>query len=125
MAGGVERRGPGPLQDVDARLRAVFERLAAAGIQLLPLPGITTHYVLERDGFAALVERAADGFGQIGSAGRVTEQGLAVLLWRNGQPFFVTKNSNTPAGETEVATLRRFTADVEQALAPRYPPKKR
>ena len=116
MAGGTERRGPGPLQDVDARLRAIFERLAAAGIQLLPLPGITTHYVLERDGFAALVERAADGFGQIGSAGRVTEQGLAVLLWRDGHPFFVTKSSNTPAEDTEVADLRRFTADLEHAL---------
>ena len=46
-----------------------LEQLVAAGIQLLPATEITTHYIFERDGFVALVERSGEGFGGVGSAG--------------------------------------------------------
>jgi hypothetical protein len=94
-----------------------LERLAAAGIQLVLVPGVRTHFVFERDGFAALVERTAYGFGQIGSAGLVTPEGLAVLVWRGEQAFFVRKGFERPASPEEVAELRRFAQDLATALA--------
>lgn len=40
----------------------IFERLAAAGIDLLPAE-ITTHFLFVRGGFVSLVERRDKGFG--------------------------------------------------------------
>ena len=93
-----------------------IERLAAAGIQLVLLPTLTSHYVFERDGFAALVERTESGFGQIGSAGLITAEGLAVLVWRGREPVFVAKGFEQPASDTDIDTLRRFSTDLEHAL---------
>ena len=93
-----------------------IERLAAAGIQLVPLPAITSHYVFERDGFAALVERTESGFGQIGSAGLITSQGLAVLVWRGTEAAFVAKGFERSATSAEVEDLRRFSNDLDRAL---------
>jgi hypothetical protein len=97
-------------------LRHRLERLAAAGIQLLSLPGISTHYVFERAGLAALVTRTPEGFGSVGSAGLPTEGGFAPLVWRGGQPFFVRKGVDLPASAAQVDALRAFTSDLEQAL---------
>jgi hypothetical protein len=93
-----------------------LERLAAAGIQLLPLPGISTHYVFERAGFAALVARTPEGFGSVGSAELLTEGGFAPLVWRDGPAFFVRKGVELPASAAQVDALRAFAADLEQAL---------
>ncbi len=93
-----------------------LERIAAAGIQLLPVVDIQTHYVFYRDGFAALVERAEGGFGAVGSSGLLTEQGYAALVWRSGRAFFVGRTYERPAGDSEVQSLRRFAADLEQAV---------
>ena len=93
-----------------------LERLAAAGIQLLPAFEIPTHYVLERDGFIALVERMPDGFGKIGSPGLLTPNGFAVLVWRGKEAFFVGKGFEQPAETAQVEMLRRFSADLERAL---------
>ncbi len=89
-----------------------------AGIQLLPLVDLTTHFLFARGGYAALVERTAEGFGGIGASGRLTEAGLAPLVWRDGKPFFVRKDHQEPAAAAEVAELRRFAADLTAALAP-------
>jgi len=74
------------LNDEDLALQNVvkekLERLAAAGIQLLPAVEITTHYVFERDGYVALVERTAEGFGGVGSAGILTGNGFAAWVQR-------------------------------------------
>ena len=110
MAGEPERRGPGPLQDV-------IERLARAGFQLLPAVPITTHYVLERDGFVALVERLPDGaFGQAGAPGLLTEGAIAQLLWKKEGPRFVAKGFDLPATPDQVEFLRRFDADLSDCL---------
>ncbi len=94
-----------------------FERLVAANIQLIPLPGIARHFVFERDGFAALVERTPSGFGQIGGAGLVCDKGLAVLIWRDGDGYFVTKGFERKAEPAEIEELRRFSADLERSLS--------
>ncbi|MCX6606758.1 MAG: hypothetical protein NTV52_24680, partial [Acidobacteria bacterium] len=66
----------------------IFERLAAAGIDLLPAE-VTTHFLFVRDGFVSLVERRDKGFGSVGTAGLMVESGYAALLWRGGEAFFV------------------------------------
>jgi hypothetical protein len=93
-----------------------LERLAAAGIQLLPTTDITSHYVFERGGFVALVERLERGFGAIGSAGLLMDSGFAALVWRRGKPWFVAKDREYPAQDEQVAEVRRFSADLEAAL---------
>ena len=110
MAGEPQRRGPGPLQDV-------IERLVLAGFRLLPALQIHTHHVLERDGFVALVERLPDGgFGQIGSPALLEDGVLALLVWKTEGPRFVAKGLDLPATPDQVERLRRFSADLEEAL---------
>jgi hypothetical protein len=94
----------------------ILERLAAAGIQMLPALEITTHYVFERDGFVALVERTPDGFGGIGSAGILTGNGFAALIHRGDRSYFVAKNFEQEAQPEQVAALKRFSADLKSAL---------
>ena len=101
---------------MDAATVAKLERLAAAGIELVPVPGLTRYFVFARDGFASLVERSGAGFGRIGAAGRVTERGFAALVWRDGAAYFVAKQYEELAGEGDVERLRRFSADLEAAL---------
>ena len=93
-------------------------RLAEAGIQLLPLPDIGQYFVFERDGFIALVERAADGdFGQAGPAGLLTERGFAALVWKAGKAFFIAKGFEEEASSERLLLLRRFSDDLARALS--------
>jgi hypothetical protein len=94
----------------------ILERLAAARIQLLPAVEITTYYVFERDGFVALVERAPEGFGGIGSAGILTGSGYAALIRRGEGAYFVAKGFEQEARPEQVEALKRFSADLKQAL---------
>jgi hypothetical protein len=93
-----------------------LERLAAAGIQLLPAE-LPTHFLFERDGFVALVERRGEAFGAIGTPSLLMDSGLAVLVWRGDLPYFVGKGHESPATEEQVEALRGFASDLEAALA--------
>ena len=62
----------------------ILEKLAAANIQLIPAD-VTSHFIFERDGFVAFVERREDAFGNIGAPGLMTERGFAALIWRGDQ----------------------------------------
>lgn len=97
-------------------MREKLERLAAAGIQLLPADEISTHYAFERDGFVALVERTADGLGNIGSAGLLTGNGLAVPVLRGDRTFFVAKGFEREAERGQMEMLRKFSTDLTLAL---------
>ena len=94
-----------------------LEKLAAVNINLLPAAGITTHFVFERDGFVALVERSDDRFGRIGTAGLVTVSGFAALVWRNGEARFIGRGVDQPASDEQVQALRRFQKDLEESLS--------
>ena len=94
-----------------------LERLAAAGIQLLPAVEITSHFVFERDGFVALVERRGDEFGEVGTAGLLTQSGVAPLIIKNGRQVFVTKRDETPATDEQVEKLRAFQRDLQAAIS--------
>jgi hypothetical protein len=94
---------------------AVSERLANCKIHIAAeAPG---HYLLVRENLAALVERAADGFGSIGSTGIMTENGLAYLVWREGRPFLVGKGGESAAAAAEVEAIHQFSEDLKAALA--------
>jgi hypothetical protein len=99
-----------------ATLVQQLERLAAAGIRILPAGAIPNHIVLERDGFVALVRRSEEGFGGLGAPGLLTSRGIAMLVWEGEQAFFVSRQSRQPAEPEQVAALRRFSADLAGAL---------
>ena len=63
--------------------------LASTGIQLLS--ETPSFAMFARDNLVALVERTPSGYGSIGSTGVFTEQGLAYLVWREGQPYLSGK----------------------------------
>lgn len=117
MAGEFERRGSGPLQDVAfAKLVEKLKRLAELNIHLVPLQGLENYYVFARERFVALVRKTGEGFGPVGSAGLLTEQGMAVVIWKHGKPYFVAKNWQSEATEEEIARLRKFANDLEQVI---------
>ena len=94
----------------------ILEKLASAGIQIIPAE-ITSHFILERDGFVAFVERREQAFGNIGAPGLMTERGYAALIWRGDQAFFACKGFEQPASPEQVQKIRAFAADLENALA--------
>jgi hypothetical protein len=95
-----------------------LELLSQIGIEPLQIPGQQRHTFFVRGEYAALVERARDGaLGRVGTAGRMTAGGLAMLMWREGKAYFLAKGGlETPADEAEVASLRAFTSDLERVL---------
>ncbi|MBS1877708.1 MAG: hypothetical protein JSU00_31140 [Acidobacteria bacterium] len=98
-------------------LETQLERLAERGVNLLPAVEITTHFIFERDGFVALVERKEDGFGAIGAPGLLGgPAGFAALVWRGAEPWFVARNFEQQATPDQVASIRRFAADLDYAL---------
>ena len=51
------------------------------------------------------------------STGLMTEQGLAYLIWREGQPYLAAKGAETPATPEQVETIRKFSLDLSTALS--------
>ena len=94
----------------------ILEKLAAAGIQIIPAE-IASHFILERDGFVSFVERREDAFGNIGTAGLMTERGFAALIWRGDHAFFVGKGFEQAASPEEVGKIRAFASDLASALS--------
>ena len=93
-----------------------LEKLAAAGIQIIPA-GVTSHFILERDGFVAFVERKGDDFGNIGAPGLMTDKGFAALIWRGERPYFIARGFEQAASGEDVQKIRRFSNDLEGALS--------
>lgn len=97
-------------------MEEILRRLGAAGIRVVREVELPRHVVFERGGFAALVERRAGGFGNVGGAGKLLPTGFGVLVWRGSQAYFRTRMEETPAAAEEVEALRGFAADLEAAL---------
>lgn len=87
----------------------ISARLAAVGIQFI---GEAREYRLYvREQCAAFV------YGEsVGSAGLMTENGLAFLVWRDEQPFLVAKGSEVSATSEQVELLQQFSEDLKKAL---------
>jgi len=93
-----------------------IESLTAAGFQIVPAD-IASHFLVERDGFVAFIERRGGDFGNIGAPGLMTERGFAALVWRTDQAFFVGKGFEQPATAEQVQKLRDFARELEQAIS--------
>ncbi len=100
---------------MNPELIEILEKLAAAGIQIVPSE-ITSHFILERDGFVAFVERREQAFGNAGAPGLMTEQGFAALIWRGNRSFFVGKGFEQDASIEQVQKIRAFAEDLANAL---------
>jgi hypothetical protein len=101
---------------VNEALTAQIEKLSAAGIQLVPAE-ITSHFIFERDGFVAFVERREESFGSMGTPGLMTERGFAALVWRGDGALFVGKGFELAASDDQVRAIRAFAADLTNALS--------
>jgi hypothetical protein len=94
-----------------------LEKIAAAGIVLIPAPESPAHFVFSRDGCVVLVERRGEGFGSIGSPGQLTEKGgFAALVNRDGVAWFVAKGGEWRAVSGEAEAARRLFTDLRTAL---------
>lgn len=94
-----------------------LEKIAAAGIVMIPTPDVPTHFVFSRDGCVVLVERRGEGFGSVGSPGQLTEKGgFAALVERDGAAWFVAKGGEWKAVAGEAAAARRLFTDLRTAL---------
>ncbi len=102
---------------MNPKLLAQLERIASSGIQILPVPEIASHFVLERNGCVVLVERREDGFGAIGSPGSLSAKGYSALVLRDGKDWFIGKNESREAMEAEAAEARRLYRDLREILA--------
>lgn len=101
-------------------MRETLERLAAAGIEAAPLPGIERYALCARGEFGALVSIGPDGFGRPGASGLITEQGLAMLVWRGESAVFVSRGGGERAAAPgQVDQLRAFMSDLEKLLSER------
>ncbi|HLK47914.1 MAG TPA: hypothetical protein VKT49_07255 [Bryobacteraceae bacterium] len=92
----------------------VADRLVVFNIQIVG--EAQKHSIFARENCIALVERTEAGFGSIGSTGIMTEFGLAYLVWRGQRPMLVGKSGEQPAGDAELAAVRRFSEDLKSAL---------
>lgn len=104
-----------PMQ-LDQEFLGRLQRVAEAGIQIIPVPQIGNHVVFERDGFVVLVERRGEGLGQVGSPGLLNSKGFGALVERSGETFFVWKGEERAAEAEEVSSARQLLADLRRAL---------
>ncbi|MEZ5353965.1 MAG: hypothetical protein R2762_15105 [Bryobacteraceae bacterium] len=95
-----------------------LQRLAGQGFEAFPLGHSGRHICFARDPFAALVE-VGEISCRVGAAGRITPQGIAVLMWREGAAWFTAKGYQQAASEEDVELLRKFQSDLEQSLLDR------
>lgn len=101
---------------MNAELLAKLQRIAEAGIEMLPVAEMPNHFVFTRDGMAVLVERCGDGFGGVGSPGRITERGYEPLMSGGGVEAFVFKGREEAASAAEARAARSLLADLRSAI---------
>ena len=98
-------------------MREILEKLAAAGMEAAPLPGIERYALCARGEFGALVSIGPDGFGRAGASGLITEHRLAMLVWRGERAVFVSRGGGERAAEPgEVDQLRAFMSELDAIL---------
>jgi len=93
----------------------IAARLESLDIRLM---AETSAYALfARGDCMALARRAADGFDSIGGSGMMTENGVAYLLWRDGEALLAVKGqAPAPAAPAQVELILRFSLDLKEAL---------
>ena len=72
--------------------------------------------IVARANCFALLHAPQAGVPGIGSSGMMTENGLAYLVWRDGEPRLVAKGSDLPAPPADVEAIRSFSEELKTAL---------
>jgi hypothetical protein len=103
--------------ELPAPLLERLQRLAQAGIEIVPAPGLERYLLLGKDGYFALAERLPDGFGSLGSPGIITPHGFAPLICGDTGCTFVCKSYRQEASPEQVAGARAFFTQLKQALS--------
>ena len=89
-----------------------MSRLDDLNIRLMVQGAVVSIYVREN----CIAAVGGNESGNQGSTGLMTEQGLAYLVWREGQPYLAMKGGETPATPEQVETIRKFSQDLNDAL---------
>jgi len=89
-------------------------RLAVYQIQLLS--EAKEYSIVARDACFAMLYRADDPAPGIGSSGLMTENGLAYLVWREGEAYLVGKGNEVMATAEQVEAIRSFAEDLKTAI---------
>ena len=94
---------------------AVAARLTSLDIRTVAETAAYTLFA--RGDCLALARRAGQGFDSIGSSGMMTENGVAYLLWRDGEPLLAARgHAPAPAAPAQVESIRTFSEDLKLAL---------
>lgn len=88
-------------------------RLAVYRIELLS--EAKEFSIVARQNCFAMLHTAPD-IPAVGSSGMMTENGLAYLVWREGEARLVAKGSDVAADATQVEAIRSFSEDLKRAL---------
>jgi hypothetical protein len=89
-------------------------RLEGFGIKLVAeSPAVS---IFMREGCVAMVGRTSGGGLSLGSTGMMTDNGLAYLVWREGQASLAAKGGEVAAGADQVEAIRKFSEDLKAAL---------
>ena len=92
----------------------IEQRLRSFGIGVVGESAAVS--VFARDVCMAMVGRSAAGGLTLGSTGMMTENGLAWLVWREGQPRLAAKGREVAAAPEQVQAILRFSEDLKAAL---------
>jgi hypothetical protein len=76
----------------------------------------TNFCVFVRDGCLAMVPWDEESFSDIGSTGLSLDQGLAYLVYRDGQHLLSGNDFEVPADPEQVEKILQFSADLKAAL---------
>jgi len=77
-------------------------------------PAVTIYV---RDNCIAAVGNSSGSAQGQGSTGMMTDQGLAYLVWRDGQAYLSGKGGETPATPGQIEAIRKFSEDLKDALS--------
>ena len=72
--------------------------------------------IFARENCIAMVGRGPTGSLSLGSTGILTDQGLAYLIWREGEARLAAKGSEMAATQEQVEAIRQFSEDLGLAL---------
>jgi hypothetical protein len=94
-----------------------LQRLYAAGFNLETFERFPTAVGVVRDNCIALLRATPDGLQMIGAPGWRMGELMGVLVEQAGRQVFQAKQETVDATADRLGTLRRFKADLEQAMA--------